>query len=223
MSPAAKRVLTVLAVVSILALVGWLSARAGWLDLRRIPDWLASIGGVWWAPLAFILLYTAFNVLLLPATILTLSAGVIWGWQVGGLWVLAASTVGSFVPFLIGRSGARGLLSRRGGRWERLQDLLKREGFVTLLLLRLVPLFPYNVLNYAAGLAGVPPRDYVAATALGTIPGIFIFTYLADAIAAGLSSPRDAFGRVLLAGLLLAVLVMGTRLVSRRVQRRVER
>ena len=218
-----KRALAALAAVAILALVGWLSTRAGWLDLTRIPDWLASIGSVWWAPLAFILLYTVFNVLLLPATILTLSAGVIWGWQVGGLWVLVASTVGSFVPFLIARSGAHGLFTRKGGRWERIQELLKREGFVTLLLLRLVPLFPYNVLNYAAGLAGVRPRDYVAATALGTIPGIIIFTYLADAIAAGVSSPRAAFGRVLFAGLLLAILVLGTRLVSRRVQRRVER
>ena len=218
-----KRALAALAAVAILAIAGWLSMRAGWLDLRWIPDWLASIGGVWWAPLAFIVLYTVFNVLLLPATILTLSAGVIWGWQVGGLWVLAASTVGSFVPFLIARSGARGLFMQRGGRWERIQDLLKREGFVTLLLLRLVPLFPYNVLNYAAGLAGVRPRDYIAATALGTLPAIFIFTYLADAIAAGVSSPRAAFGRVLFAGLLLAVLVLGTRLVSRRVQRRIER
>ena len=185
----------------------------------EVAEWLKSVGGEWWAPLAFILLYCLFNVLLIPATFLTLTAGVVWGWLGGGLWVLAASTVASAIPYFIARSGAGWVETKVRKRAGSLYERLRREGFTTLLLMRLVPIIPYNVLNYASGLAGIRLRDYVLATFLGTIPGIFIFTYLADAISAGLISPKQAFVRILIAGLLLATLVLVTRFISTRMTR----
>jgi uncharacterized membrane protein YdjX (TVP38/TMEM64 family) len=211
--------LGLLLVVGVAAVI-YFSPLRQWIDPARAAAWLRSVGEAWWAPLAFILLYCLFNVLLIPGTILSLTAGVIWGWLAGGLWVLAASTVGSAIPYFIARSGAgwveRQVRRRAGSIYER----LRQEGFTTLLLMRLVPIVPYNVLNYAAGLAGIRPRDYLLATFLGTIPGIFIFTYLADAIAAGLISPGQAFVRILTAGLLFGALVLLTRLVSTRVKKR---
>ena len=91
---------------------------------------------------------------------------------------------------------------------------------MSLLLMRLVPIVPYNILNYAAGLAGIPFRTYVAATFIGTIPGIFIFTYLASSISAGLVSPRQAFVRILIAGVLLAGLAVISRLFAGKVKAR---
>lgn len=213
----------VLPAIAVALLILWLSPAGRQFDAGQAAQWLRAAGGAWWAPLLFILLYTAFNLALIPGTILTLTAGVIWGWILGGIWVVVASGIGSVAPYLVARTGAG-----PAGRWldaraGRLRRLLENEGFTTLLMLRLVPVVPYNVLNYAAGLAGIRPRDYVLATLLGTLPGIFIFTYLADAIASGFVSPGDAFVRILLAGFLLGGLVLITRRLSGRVRGRLER
>jgi uncharacterized membrane protein YdjX (TVP38/TMEM64 family) len=215
-----RRLWIAIAVIVCAAAIATILVRTG-LHSRAVAEWLTMAGDRWWAPLVFIALYTLFNTLLLPATILTLTAGVVWGWWIGGLWVLAASTIGSAVPYAIGRSGAGwvgDLLKRKAGR---IHDALGHEGFTTLLLMRLIPIVPYNVLNYAAGLAGIHVRDYFVATFAGTIPGIFIFTALASSISAGLVTPREAFVRILIAGALLAVLVLITRMFAGRVRSRI--
>lgn len=217
-----RRTILLLGGTAIVAVIAFFVLRDRGVDPRRIGEWLASVGDRWWAPIVFIALYAVFNTALLPATILTLTAGVVWGWLVGGLWVLAASTIGSAIPYWIARSGAGWVEELMHRRAPRILGALKKEGFMTLLLLRLVPIFPYNVLNYAAGLAGIRPRDYLAATFFGTIPGIFIFTYLASSIAAGLVSPRQAFVRILIAGALLAALALVSRFFSGRVKSRLD-
>lgn len=205
--------------VIVAALAAW---RMGYIDPKGTADWLRAVGDRWWAPIAFILLYTLFNVLLFPATALTLTAGIVWGWVAGGFWVLAASTVASLAPYLIARSGSAWIEAKLRTRAGNLYEKLQSEGFMTLLLLRLVPLAPYNVLNYAAGLAGIRLRDYLLATFIGTIPGIFIFTYLADSIARGVVSGTDAFVRILIAGVLLGSLALLTRMFAARVRSRIE-
>lgn len=194
---------------------------SGRLSIEQVARWVGQVGNRWWAPLAFVAIYTIFNLLLAPATTLTLTAGVIWGWLLGGIWVLVASTVGSAVPYLIARSGSRRVEQILSRRAERLHRALENEGFLTLLLMRLIPVVPYNVLNYAAGVARIRPRDYFFATFIGTIPGIFIFTYLAAALFAGLVTPREAFLRVLVAGMLLGLLALVSRLFAKRVKQRI--
>jgi uncharacterized membrane protein YdjX (TVP38/TMEM64 family) len=76
------------------------------------------------------------------------------------------------------------------------------------------------VLNYASGVAGIAPRPYILATFLGTAPGLFIYTYMADSLFNGLLSPRTAVTRVAIAGVLLAILVISTRMFASRMQRR---
>lgn len=196
----------------------WFSPLRG--SVSGVADALEPLRDAWWAPLLFIATYAVANVLLFPATPLSLAAGVVWGWWVGGLWVLAASTLGSLLPYVIGRRGSGAVERVVRARGGDMLQALRKEGLVALLLMRLVPLVPYNVLNYAAGFAGVRPRDYVLATFVGTIPGIFTFTYLADAIRAGVVSPRDALVRVAVAGALLGALIIGTRLLASKVRRR---
>ncbi|MHB0968330.1 MAG: TVP38/TMEM64 family protein [Thermoanaerobaculia bacterium] len=209
-----------LAAVALIVALWFSPLRA---SVGTVATALEQLRGAWWAPLLFIATYAIANVLLFPATPLSLAAGVVWGWWAGGLWVLVASTIGSMFPYLIGRRGSDAverMLRTRGGAG--MLDALRKEGFVSLLLMRLVPLVPYNVLNYAAGFAGVRPRDYVLATFAGTIPGIFTFTYLADAIRMGVVSPRDALARVAVAGVLLGALIIGTRIFASRVRRRLD-
>lgn len=211
--------LAVVALLIVAAIVAW---RLGYIEPRGIADWLESVGGEWWAPIAFIGLYIVFNVLLIPATALTLTAGIVWGWVEGGLWVLLASSIASLIPYLIARGGSEWVVRKLESAGGKIYEKLRDEGFMTLLLLRLIPLAAYNVLNYAAGLAGIRLRDYVLATFIGTIPGIFIFTYLADSIARGVVSGSDAFVRILIAGALLAALALLTRLFASRVKSRIE-
>jgi uncharacterized membrane protein YdjX (TVP38/TMEM64 family) len=215
---------TVLFVVFLLLAIAsaWFAIERGWIDPRGIARWLEAVSGMWWAPLAFLGLYIVFSVLALPGTPLTLTAGALWGWLAGGLWVIAGAVAGACVAYWVSRIGAPGIESlirrRASGVYEKLQN----EGFTTLFLMRLVPIFPYNVLNYASGLAGIRFKDYFFATLLGMIPGIFIYTYLADALRDGLLSPREAFTRVLIAGFLLVLLAVVGRLFAGRVRRRLE-
>lgn len=217
------RVAITLAVVAIAAAIIFFTPLRDYLAPAEIRGRLEAIAGNWWAPLVFILLYCCATTFFIPpATALSLAAGVIWGWWIGGLWVLAASTVASMIPYLIGRTGGGWLSSRIPGAAKDLYRKLQNEGFITLLLLRLVPVVPYGALNYASGLALISVRDYFLATAIGTIPGIFIFTYLSDSIAAGAISGGQAFVRILIAGALLAALVLISRLLAARVKRRIE-
>jgi uncharacterized membrane protein YdjX (TVP38/TMEM64 family) len=185
-------------------------------EWRDVIQWLGTMAGHWWTPLIFVVLYAAANLLFFPGTPLTLAAGAIWGWPAGALWALVASTLGTIPPYVIARAGSPRIESLLRRRATRIHDLLRVRGFTALLLLRLNPVVPYNILNYAAGLAGLRPRDYVAATFIGSIPGIFIYTYLASAVPLGFVSLRGAFIRVLLAGVALTALVLISRFFAAR-------
>ncbi|HVT44880.1 MAG TPA: VTT domain-containing protein [Thermoanaerobaculia bacterium] len=191
-----------------------------WTDLSRGIEAARSLQGHWWAPVAYLALYALFSLLLLPPILLSIAGALIWGWVGGGLMELLAATVGSVAPYAIARLSAgswlAGLIERRS---PAIGAKLREEGFMALLLLRLVPVVPYVILNYAAGIASIRPRHYLPATVLGMIPSIFVFTYFVDAIAAGIISVEHAFGRILVAGGLVAIFAVATRIVVRRVRR----
>lgn len=137
-----------------------------------------------WAPLVFIGLYIGATILFLPGTILTLLAGLIFGIWEGTLHVVIGANVGALAAFLIarylGRSAVEGFL-RRDPRIGRLDERIRTGGFMVVLWLRLVPLFPYNLLNYALGLTHVRLKDYLSANLLGMFPAIFVYVSLGNA------------------------------------------
>ena len=113
----------------------------------------------------------------------------------------------------LGLDAVRRLL---GSRAARVTDLAGAHGFTTVLRLRLVPVVPFNVLNFAAGFAGVGFRDYMLGTLIGLIPGTAVYTYFADALLAGAAGARrEALIRLLVAGVLLAALSFLPRLVAK--------
>jgi phospholipase D1/2 len=193
-----------------------MSGAAGWIDLQKITALLEPVGRVWWAPAVMAALYIGFNLLGLPGSVLTVASGVVWGWVGGGVIALFGSTLGTGIPYMLARAHAPVMGKRIRSRALWLHHLLEREGFTTLLMLRLVPSLPYSVINYAAGFAGIRPLPYFLATALGTVPGVFVTTWLASAIFNGDITVREAFVRVAIAGGILALLVLATRLLARR-------
>lgn len=216
-SPAARwRPLLLVAVVGAVIVAVRMSGAAGWIDLQRVAALLEPVSRLWWAPVAIAGLYVVVNLLGLPGSVLTVASGVVWGWFAGGLIALFGSTLGTAVPYLLARAHAPVIGKRIQRRALWLHHLLEKEGFTALLMLRLVPSLPYAVINYAAGFAGIRPWHYFLATILGTIPGVFVTTWLASAIFNGEITLGGAFVRVAIAGGILGALVIGTRLLARR-------
>ncbi|MCB1507605.1 MAG: TVP38/TMEM64 family protein [Hyphomicrobiaceae bacterium] len=113
------------------------------------------------------------------ASFLTIAAGFLFGWMAGGSTVVVAATIGATAIFLAARSAlGRSLEEKAGPFLARLRDGFRKDAFSYLLFLRLTPLFPFWLINLAPAFLGVPLRSYVAATALGILPGTFAFAFL---------------------------------------------
>jgi len=127
----------------------------------------------------FILLYIAVTGLSLPgATILTLAGGFVFGAVPATLYVNIGATTGATLAFLAARYVLRDWVEQKFGKWlEPLQQGFAKNAFSYLLTLRLIPLFPFFVVNLVSGLTRVNVGTYVAATALGIIPGSFVYAY----------------------------------------------
>ncbi len=165
-------------------------------------------------PLLFILVYCVATVLFIPGTPFTLLGGVLFGVVFGSLYVIIGATIGAMLAFLLARFvGGRWLTLVPGAVGERLRmydDRLVSHGFMTVLLLRLVPLFPFNGLNVALGLTQVKLQHYALATGLGIIPGTVAYVYFGNAIAT--VSPRE----IVIAVLGILLLIVAGRLLSKR-------
>jgi len=131
------------------------------------------------AVMLFILLYVAVAGLSLPgATILTLAGGFVFGAVPATLYVNIGATTGATLAFLAARYVLRDSVEQKFGRWlEPLQQGFAKNAFSYLLTLRLIPLFPFFVVNLVSGLTRVSVGTYMAATALGIIPGSFVYAY----------------------------------------------
>lgn len=179
------------------------------MTLENVRAAMAHLRSLWYGPLAFIFFYVLGAVLFFPASLFILAAALIWGWRLGGLYALVGGVTGAFVSFELSRyvvgELAWQLVERRA---PRLTALLSKAGFRTLLTLRFVPLVPFPVFNYAAGLTGVRSRDFVFSTLLGIAIPTFIISYSADALFSGALTKEDAVQRLVIVSLLLAVLVL---------------
>lgn len=214
-----KTVLTLL-VVTALACALWLLrgrlAASGLLDKETVLAALERFRGNWWAPLAFVGLYAAACVLAVPATPLTLAGGAVFGTALGTLYNWTGALLGATGAFYVARLLGRGAVERIvGDRFKSFDAGVEREGFQVILTLRLVPLFPFNGINFGAGLSPIRPRDYVLATAAGILPGCFVYTYFADALLQGAAGGK-AFWNLAVAGTLLAALSFIPRLLKKR-------
>lgn len=156
-----------------LGVFSWLSSALQW-SLLQVDNW-----GVW-APLGFIAIYNIATVLLIPGSVLTLGAGVLFGVVKGSIYVFIAATLGATFAFLIGRYLARNWVSHQvenKPKFRAIDNAIANEGLKIVLLTRLSPIFPFNLLNYALGITQVSLKDYVIGS-LGMIPGTILYVYI---------------------------------------------
>ncbi|HLW27049.1 MAG TPA: VTT domain-containing protein [Kiloniellales bacterium] len=144
------------------------------------------------AALAYLLFYTLVIAFSLPlAALLTLIGGYLFGLLAGGLLAAAAATTGATLLYLAARSIAQERLrAKAGSRLAQLQEGFRRDAFSYLLALRLVPLFPFWLVNLAPALLGVPLRPYIAATALGVLPASLLYASAGEGLG-GLLEARE--------------------------------
>lgn len=127
------------------------------------------------------------------ASILTIFAGFLFGWFVGGLTVAIGATAGATAIFLVARSAFGDFLKEKvGGRVKNLAEGFEKEAFSYLLVLRLAPVFPFFVMNIAPALFNVPVRTYVVATLIGILPGTFAYTFLGQGVGSVLEAAEAA-------------------------------
>src|SRR5918992_1403981 len=150
--------------------------------LASFLEWVQGIGP--WGAVLFAAAYVPAAVLLVPGSLLTLGAGFVFGVVKGTAIVSLGSTAGATAAFLVGRSIARDWVARRfAGRpkMAAIARAVETEGFKIVLLTRLSPVLPFNLLNYAFGLTAVPLKKFIIASWIGMLTGKLMYVYLRSA------------------------------------------
>jgi uncharacterized membrane protein YdjX (TVP38/TMEM64 family) len=188
------------------------SGFTAWLNPEALQTTVTNFGV--FAPMVFIGAYIVATLFFVPGSPLSLLGGVLFGPVYGTLYVVIGATLGALLAFLFSRRlGTLLSKSSDGAIVEKLRvydERIAANGFVTILFLRLVPLFPFNGLNFALGLTRVRFRDYALGTFLGIMPGTFAYVYFGDSLA---SLSIVQIGTAIL--LIGAVIILG-RLIAHR-------
>ncbi len=179
-------------------------------EMRRLVATSGPVG-----PLVFVLLYAAYTLAPLPKSILSVAGGAVFGFGDGVLLVYVAALLGAAAAFALGRLLGRDAVERlTGTRIARVEEIVRRRGLLALIAARLVPILPFTVLNYSAGLTSLRRRDYALGTAVGIVPGTVAYVALGSSAGNIGSWPFvTAFGT-------LAVLTVGGVLLARRRRQR---
>lgn len=147
------------------------------LDAAAIQRWIEEAGSA--APLLFMFIYIIGTVFFFPGTVLTLLGGVLFGPVLGTFYNLTAATIGAMLSFLVARYLASDWVEKKtGGRLKPLLNGVENEGWRFVAFTRLVPLFPFNLLNYGLGLTKIKFTHYSIATYIFMLPGAIAYTYL---------------------------------------------
>lgn len=131
------------------------------------------------ARLVYVAVYIVGTVALLPGTVLSFAGAVLFGPYEGTLYTWVGATIGATLAYLTARALGRDFVERLfGGRFAAFDQRIRDHGFTGLLIVRLLPVFPFNAVNFGCGLTGIRLRDYELATAIGILPGTFVYQFL---------------------------------------------
>lgn len=217
-----KKILYAAGGLAAIAALWWLGRQGG----HYVPAFAEQVDqlGVW-GPVVFILGYATATVAFIPGSLLTLAAGAIFGLAEGTAYVFVGATLGACLAFLVARYVARGAVEKRiegKEKFAAIDQAVGREGRKIVFLMRLSPIFPFNLLNYALGLTKVRFVDYAIAC-VGMLPGTFLYVYygklLGDVAAvAGGAEVEKGWGYWTVLGLGIVATIAVTWLITKRAQ-----
>jgi uncharacterized membrane protein YdjX (TVP38/TMEM64 family) len=200
--------------LALLGTIGLAVALRERFDVAALQAWVEGAGAA--APLVFVAVYASATVLFLPGAVITMAGGALFGPVWGTLWNLTGATLGASLAFLIARYlGADWVTRRAGTRLNRLNDGVASEGWRFIAFVRLVPLFPFNLLNYTLGLTRISFGTYVLASALFMLPGALAFTWLGHAGREALSGGEGMVRTILIALALVSAMAFMPRWVRK--------
>lgn len=211
---ATKPVLRGLLLIAVVAGVALAIVYREAFDAAVLQQWIADFGAA--APVVFVLLYAMATVMFLPGSVMTLAGGALFGPLWGTLYNLVGATLGALLAFLIARYLASDWAERRShGRIGRLKQGVEAEGWRFVAFVRLVPLFPFNALNYALGLTRIRLSHYLVTSLVCMFPAALAYTYLGYAGREALAGGEGLLQKGLLALALLAVVLFLPGLIGR--------
>lgn len=170
----------------------------------KFKNWVESMG--MWGPVVYIVVYIIRPIILFPAGILSATAGIIWGAALGFLILQIAANLSSTIEFFIARYAARDMVAKHlGGRARKIDQKIQKHGFMTVLMIRLIPNLAWDIQNLSLGLTSVRFRDYFFATLLGIMPGSFVFVFFGASFIKVIYNPKNIWILAVAAGLFTAV------------------
>jgi uncharacterized membrane protein YdjX (TVP38/TMEM64 family) len=183
-------------------------------DATTMEQWVNNAGVA--GPIVFMLIYAIGTVFFLPGSILTLTGGAIFGPLFGTFYNLTGATLGATIAFVISRYLVSDWVENKtGGRLKQLKEGVEGEAWRFVAFVRLVPLFPFNILNYALGLTRIKFSHYIIASYVCMLPGAFAYTYLGYAGREAIAGGEGLIQKSLLALSLLAVVAFIPRIIAR--------
>ncbi|MFH1059411.1 MAG: TVP38/TMEM64 family protein [Pseudomonadota bacterium] len=211
-----RPILLIAAVAAVMVLAWTFDIGA---KIRALQGWIAGLGA--WGPLVFVLLYALASLLALPGVAMTALAGGLFGSLWGIVAVSCGATLGAALAFLAARYIARSSIEAWLGhnpKFQRLDAMVERQGAIVVAVTRLVPLFPFNLLNFGFGLTRVPFGTYVLYSWLCMLPGTVLYVVGFDALFTGLAQGKVPWALVAvtaaMAGLLVLIVRRARRLLA---------
>ncbi len=209
-----NKILRLFMLLIIIAGIGMAIVYRDQLDATALEEWVRGAGAA--APAAFMLIYIVGTVVFFPGAVLTLAGGALFGPVLGTFLNLTAATIGATIAFVISRYLASDWVEKKtAGKLKQLKEGVESEGWQFVAFVRLVPLFPFNVLNYALGLTRIKLLHYIVASYICMFPGAVAYTYLGYAGKEAVAGGEGMIQKGLLALALLAVVAFLPKLIGR--------
>lgn len=207
-------------IILLCLLVAGIAAAVAYRDVLNasvLEQWLREAGTA--APLVFMLIYIVGTVFFLPGSVLTLLGGALFGPWWGTFYNLTAATLGAMISFLVARYLASDWVAQKmarqtGGKMKQLISGVENEGWRFVAFTRLVPLFPFNLLNYALGLTRIGFSQYSIATYICMLPGAVAYTWLGYAGKEAIAGGEGMIRNILMAIALLSIVGFLPRLIG---------
>lgn len=176
----AKAMLLAALVIAGITLTQW-GPAAHYFNADQLRAWIETCRGSGWGVVVFVLIFMAGSILALPSVGFSLLGGVVFGFWPGVAYNLIGCNLGAVAAFLIARSLGRDSVRSwvRGDKLHKFENAVERHGYPVIVAFRILPILPFNAVNFGSALLRIRFRDYLAGTLVGTFPATVLFTYYA--------------------------------------------
>ncbi|WP_341961095.1 TVP38/TMEM64 family protein [Planococcus maritimus] len=167
-----------------IVLVIWLSRSVFDVNAEGLRNWILSFG--LWAPLFYIIAYTIRPLIFFPASVLSIAGGLAFGAWMGTLYTIIGATLGAALSFVVAKTVGKSLVKKQWtGNAAKIQTQMEQNGFLYVLLFRLIPVINFDLVSYLAAIAKVRFVPFALATLIGIIPGTFAYNFLGSSFVSG--------------------------------------